>query len=48
MEHNHSLLLANEHSLHKLVAKFDIFLHPSKANDVMGGVRDQLSTNLLR
>jgi hypothetical protein len=44
----HGDLLANAHSLHKLVAKFDVFLHPSKANDIMGGVRDQLSTNLLR
>ena len=43
-----SALLANEHSLHRVRTKFDVFLHPSKANDIMGGVREQLSSNLLR
>ncbi len=39
---------ANSHSLHKLDVHFNLHLHPSKMQDMMEGVREQLNALLLR
>lgn len=39
---------ANSHALQTVTARFTLHLHPSKTQDVMGGVREQLNLGLLR
>jgi len=34
--------------LHKIVASFDLDLHPSKLHDVHGGIQEHLNTQLMR
>lgn len=38
----------NSHALATVTARFTLHLHPSKAQDVMEGVREQLNLGLLR
>jgi hypothetical protein len=39
---------ANSHALSTVSARFTLHLHPSKTQDVMEGVREQLDMGLLR
>jgi len=38
----------NSHALSTVTARFTLHLHPSKTQDVMEGVREQLNMGLLR
>lgn len=38
----------NAHALCSVTARFTLHLHPSKTNDVMEGVREQLNLGLMR
>ena len=39
---------ANSHALATVAARFTLHLHPSKTQDIMGGVREQLNLGLMR
>jgi hypothetical protein len=39
---------ANSHALSTVTAHFTLHLHPSRTQDVMEGVREQLNLGLLR
>jgi hypothetical protein len=39
---------ANTHALSTVTARFTLHLHPSKTQEVMEGVREQLNLGLLR